>query len=95
MKSIIKKGYVFFLGLLWGTAIAFGTRELFLVYNPDIVLKIICYGAGIYLSYIFYQDNKINTMADVTYGANFKMTVNSVTIIANIVASISFNLLLK
>lgn len=95
LQSVIKKGYVIFICLLWGIVIAFGAREFFLLYDPNIILKIICYGAGIYLSYIFYQDNKINTMADVTYGANFKMTVNSVTILANIIASFAFNLLMK
>lgn len=95
LKCIINKGYVFFLCVLWGTVIAFGIRELFLLYDPNIILKIISYGAGIYLSYIFYQDNKINTMADMTYGSDFKMTVNSVTITANIVASIALSLLAK
>jgi len=95
LKSIIKKGYVFFVCLLWGTMIAFSIKKLFLFYDPNMILKTISYGAGIYLSYIYYQDNEINTRADVTYGANFKITVNLVTIIANIVASIAFSLLMK
>lgn len=95
LKGIIKKGYVFFLCLVWGSTIAFGTRELFLIYDPNTFLKIVCYGAGLYLSYIFYLDNKTNTMADIMYGRNFKTTVDFLTTIVTIVASIAFNILLK
>ncbi|HEY8658507.1 MAG TPA: hypothetical protein VIL78_05695 [Hanamia sp.] len=95
LKGIIKKGYVFFLCLVWGSIVAFGIRELFLIYDANIFLRIICYGGGIYISYIFYLNNKTNTMGDMIYGTNFKTTVDVFTIIVNIVASIAFNLLLR
>ena len=95
LKSIIKKGYVVFISLLWGVIIAFGIKELILLYDPNMFLKIVCYSAGIYLSYVFYQDSKINTMAEVTYGKNITSVVNSAVIITNILCSLAFNYLLK
>ena len=95
LKGTIKKGYVFFICLLWGTTIALSVRELFLHYNPNIVMKIIFYGAGFYLSNVFFQDNRINSMAELIYGKNFKSGINTVTVIANILSSIAFNFILK
>lgn len=86
MKGVLDRVLVFFLCIIWGTTIAFGARELILHYNLNIILVIICYGAGFYVANIFYQDNR----ADIFYGEHFTDTVNWVTIIAYIITSITF-----
>lgn len=91
LKGTQDKFFVYFICLIWGIIIAFGARELILFYNLNIILAIICYGAGFYVSNIFYQDNR----ADFIYGDHFSDTVNWVTIISYVITSVTFYFVLK
>jgi len=91
LKGTLDKVFVYFICLIWGIIIAFGSRELILHYNLKIILAIICYGAGLYVSNIFYQDNR----ADFIYGDHFTEIINWITIIVYIITSILLYFMLK
>ena len=58
MKGILDTVFVFILCIIWGAIIAFGVREFIIYFNLNIILIIICYGVGLYVSNVFYQDKR-------------------------------------
>lgn len=91
LKGILDKFFIYLICIIWGTFIAFGVREFILYFNLNIILVVICYGAGLYGANIFYQDKR----ADIIYGYQFTDTVNWITIIVNVTTSIIFYFVLK